>query len=31
MMEGKRMQKIHIFYDIITLIPVNVLTKAEQA
>lgn len=28
---GKRKQKIHISYDLIGFIPVDVLTKAEQA
>ena len=28
---GKRNQKIHISYDLIGFIPVDVLTKAEQA
>lgn len=28
---GKRKQKIHICYDLIGYIPVDVLTKAEQA
>ena len=28
---GKRIQKIHISYDLIGFIPVDVLTKAEQA
>ena len=27
---GKRKQKIHIFYDLIGFIPVDVLLKAEQ-
>ena len=28
---GKRKQKIHISYDLIGFIPVDILTKAEQA
>jgi hypothetical protein len=28
---GKRKQKIHISYDLIGFIPVDVLTKTEQA
>ncbi len=28
---GKKKQKIHISYDLISFIPVDVLTKAEQA